>query len=154
MLQAIQRLLGLRASASVESEHSGGFSAEARVAAVALLHRMAAADFETRDEEHAAVLLAIGRLLDEPPETAVRILDEAHSHAREAVSVFEFTRVLQRQLDSQQKEEVVELLWSVAFADGELDPQEEYLVRKVARLIHVSHESFLEAKARALAGRS
>ena len=67
----------------------------------------------------------------------------------EDAALFDFTQVLHRQLDPSQKSEVVELLWSIAYADGELDPQEEYLVRKVARLLHVTDAEFVAAKRRA-----
>jgi uncharacterized tellurite resistance protein B-like protein len=110
---------------------------------------MAGADFEAREEERHAVAAAIGRLLGATPDEAAHLLEEARRHAAESISLFDFTSVLHRQLDSAQKREVVELLWSVAFADGELDPQEEYLVRKIARLLHVSDADFISAKQRA-----
>jgi uncharacterized tellurite resistance protein B-like protein len=150
VLSRIQRLLGL-APPAAEVEETRGFSAEARLAAVALLQRMTTADFETRAEERAAVLAAIARLLGEPLDQAARVLEQAHEHARESVSLFDFTQVLHRQLDTAQKSEIVELLWSIAFADGELDPQEEYLVRKVARLLHLPDAEFVAAKRRARA---
>jgi uncharacterized tellurite resistance protein B-like protein len=145
---AIFKLLGLAKATQAAEDDAGGFSGAARVAAVALLHRMAGADFETREEERQAVLAAIGRLLGEPPAEAARVLEEARRHAAESVSLFDFTSVLHRQLDAAQKREVIELLWSVAFADGEVDPQEEYLVRKVARLLHLSDADFIAAKQR------
>lgn len=146
MRSAILKLLGLGSAGQPSEDEPGGFSGAARVAAVALLHRMAGADFETRQEERQAVLAAIGRLLGEPPEEAARALEDGRKHAAESVSLFDFTSVLHRQLDSAQKREVIELLWSVAFADGEIDPQEEYLVRKVARLLHVSDADFIAGK--------
>jgi uncharacterized tellurite resistance protein B-like protein len=150
MLSSIQRLLGLGGGSARQPESvPTGFSEDARIATVALLHRMTTADFESRGEEQAAVLAAIGRLLGTPPAEAGRLLDEARQHAQQAVSLFDFTQVLHRQLDLGQKREIVELLWSVAFADGELDPQEEHLVRKVARLIHLPDAEFIAAKQRA-----
>jgi uncharacterized tellurite resistance protein B-like protein len=154
LLSKIQRLLGLGTPQAGAPTEPGGFSAEARLAAVALLQRMVSADFETREEERAAVVAAIGRLLGEPADEAARILEQAREHARESVSLFDFTQVLHRQLDLSHKVEIVELLWSIAFADGELDPQEEYLVRKVARLLHLPDAEFVGAKQRARVGRS
>jgi uncharacterized tellurite resistance protein B-like protein len=150
---AIIKLLGLARAKPTAEDDAGGFSGAARVAAVALLHRMAGADFETSEEERQAVLAAIGRLFGEPPAEAARVLEEARRHAAESVSLFDFTSVLHRQLDAGQKREVIELLWSVAFADGEVDPQEEYLVRKVARLLHLSDADFIAAKQRVRDGR-
>lgn len=152
MLNAIQKLLGLGPPPPSEEPSQGGFSRDARLAAVALLQRMVAADFESREDEQEAVQVAVGRLLGESPEEARQMLEEGRRHASEAVSLFDFTNVLHRQLDLQRKSEIVELLWTVAFADGEIDPQEEYLVRKVARLLHLPDQQFLAAKRRARNG--
>jgi uncharacterized tellurite resistance protein B-like protein len=47
-----------------------------------------------------------------------------------------------------QKVRVIEHLWGVAFADSILDKHEEYMVRKIADLIYVSHKDFIDAKLR------
>ena len=48
----------------------------------------------------------------------------------------------------EQKRKVIEHLWQVAYADGILDKYEEYMVRKIADLIYVSHKDFINAKLR------
>ena len=45
-----------------------------------------------------------------------------------------------------QKIKVVELLWSVAYADLQLDSMEEHMVRKISDLIYVSHKDFIKTK--------
>jgi uncharacterized tellurite resistance protein B-like protein len=40
-------------------------------------------------------------------------------------------------------------MWRVAFSDSELEQHEEYLIRKTAKLLHVRHEDFIDAKIRA-----
>jgi len=37
-------------------------------------------------------------------------------------------------------------MWEIAYADNQLDKYEEYVIRKVADLIHVSHSEFIRAK--------
>ena len=49
----------------------------------------------------------------------------------------------------EQKKTVVRYLWQVAFADAQLLPSEEYLVRKIADLLHVPQADFLDAKIKA-----
>ena len=44
---------------------------------------------------------------------------------------------------------MVELLWRVAYADGDLDKYEEHLVRRIADLIHVPHSVFIRMKHKA-----
>ena len=44
---------------------------------------------------------------------------------------------------------MVQYLWQVAFADAQLLPSEEYLVRKLSELLHVPKADFLDAKTKA-----
>jgi uncharacterized tellurite resistance protein B-like protein len=79
------------------------------------------------------------------------LLTLAEQDANEATSLFEFTRLINKHFDAEQKQHFVELLWHVALADGEIDKYEDHLVRKVADLIHVPHLSFIRAKHDAMA---
>ena len=37
-------------------------------------------------------------------------------------------------------------MWQIAYADGELDKYEEYIIRRVSELIYVAHNDFIRAK--------
>lgn len=37
-------------------------------------------------------------------------------------------------------------MWEMAYADGNLDKYEDYIIRKVADLIYVPHTEFIRAK--------
>jgi uncharacterized tellurite resistance protein B-like protein len=125
--------------------------AEHRVhlATAALFIEMTKADFEVKDEESAAVLDAVRRVLEISDDEARTMLSLAEAEARESVSLYEFTRLVNDSFSPERKKEVVELLWRIAFADAQLEAREEHLVRKVARLLHVSHRDFIDAKRRA-----
>ena len=45
---------------------------------------------------------------------------------------------------------LVELLWRIIYIDGRLDKHEEYLVRKLATLLHLSHKDMIDAKLKVL----
>ena len=40
-------------------------------------------------------------------------------------------------------------MWTIAFADEEIDKYEEYLIRKISDLTYVSHSDFIKSKLRA-----
>jgi uncharacterized tellurite resistance protein B-like protein len=61
--------------------------------------------------------------------------------------------LINRQCSLEQKIQFIESLWRIAFIDGVLDPQEEYLVRKIANLLHVSHADFIQTKNHASAAK-
>ena len=45
-----------------------------------------------------------------------------------------------------QKLQLIDSMWSVAFADGNLDKYEEHLIRQVAELTYVPHPDYIRSK--------
>lgn len=124
-----------------------------RLATAALLIEMTRADQEVKAVEREAVARAIDKAFGLPAEETRKLVALAESEADQATSLYEFTRLINQHFSDDEKNRIIELLWEVAFADGELDKYEEHLVRKLADLIHVSHSTFIRAKHRALLAR-
>jgi uncharacterized tellurite resistance protein B-like protein len=89
--------------------------------------------------------------LDE--EQARALVESARDTAARATDDFEFTSLLNRHFTPGQKEGVIEQLWQVAYADGELSAYEEHFVRRIADLLYVSHGAYIAAKLRENADR-
>ena len=51
----------------------------------------------------------------------------------------------------EERTEIIEMMWSVAYSDGVLDPHEDMLLRQIAGLIHVPDKERGQARQRALA---
>ncbi|MCG8432801.1 MAG: TerB family tellurite resistance protein [Gammaproteobacteria bacterium] len=138
------------------SPDSGGSQPDNRkraikMATAALLVEMARADYdETKEEfEHIAELLRIHFSLDD--EETEALLELARSEADRAISLHEFTSVLHQHLTPDEKHDIVEMLWKIAYADSELNKYEDYLVRKIAELLYISHADFIRLKHKAKA---
>lgn len=117
-----------------------------RLATAALLMEMARADFsvaEAEREEAAQLLKRTFGLSDRETAELVALGEQA---ARDSVSLHEFTHLINERFSAGQKEQVVRLMWEVAFADARIDKYEEHLVRKVADLLYVPHTAFIRAK--------
>ncbi len=123
-----------------------------RVAAAALLFEVGRGDGVVRPEERTVMRAAIQSTLGLAAGETEELLALAEAQSRSAVSLYEFTSLLDREFSAEQKKRVVELLWLVAFADGEKDAHEEHLVRQIAGLLHVPHPDFIDAKIRARDG--
>ncbi len=147
MLKAFRTLLGLGDAGAEPSPRSTPDPVQ--VATAALLSQMVDADFEETDQEIGQLRSAVQALLGLDEQDTDELVAQATAEARVSVSLYEFTRVLHRSLDPADKVRVVELLWQIAYADGDLAPEEEFLVRKVARLLHVPDRDFIAAKKRA-----
>ena len=74
------------------------------------------------------------------------LIDLAEKEADHAVSLYEFTRLLNDTLSMDKRVEVIRNLWRVAYADSVLDKYEEYYIRKVADLLYVAHSDYIKSK--------
>jgi uncharacterized tellurite resistance protein B-like protein len=129
---------------------------ELKLAAAALLVEAACADerFDPRERRVIEQLLARRFALTEAE--AKRLLAAAEQARERSVQLFGFTRTLSQRLTPAERVGVVEMLWEVAYADGELDAMEDTLLRRIAGLVDVSDRERGLARQRVLArlGRS
>lgn len=120
-----------------------------QVAAAALLIEVMQADYDVTDAERVAVIEAMRGTFRLSEAEATELLHRAEGEAMNATSLYEFTSLINDRFSYSDKADVIEQMWQVAFADGELDKYEEHLIRKVADLLYVSHSDFIRAKLRA-----
>ena len=81
-----------------------------------------------------------------PEEDITSLQQLAEDEARQATSLYEFTRLINDHYDYAQKCALIENMWRVAFSDERLDKYEEHLIRRIAELIYVSHSDFIRTK--------
>ena len=101
--------------------------------------------FETKESEEQqkhTVELATAALLSE----IIRADDNVT--AEEAVDLVQFTKIINQTCDPDQKRDILEGLWAIAYADNQLAPIEEHTIRRISDLLHVPHSHFIKAKLR------
>ena len=145
MLRAIQRFFDSR----IDPGHSDVRKADEhrlQVATGALLVEMMRADLEVTEKERAVVVAALQGKFKLTPEETHELFVLAESEADESIDHYQFTSLIKNGYSREQKRKVVEYLWAVAYADANVDKGEEYMVRKIANLVGVSHEEYIEVK--------
>ena len=71
------------------------------------------------------------------------------AQAAQANDFFRFTSQLNERCSQPDKIALIEAMWQVAYADGQLDVHENHVISKVAGLLHVTHGEYIAAKLRA-----
>lgn len=126
---------------------------ELRIAVAALL--LEAAHIDDRFSE--AERRVVGRLLAQRfalgPEAARELLAQSEKVAARSAQLFRFTQIINDRLPLEQRIRLIEMLWEVAFADGDLDPLEDTLLRRVGGLIYVPDHERGAARQRVLSRR-
>ena len=123
------------------------------LATAALLVEVARAGDEITPDERDAVERAVRGKFGLNSEEAAELFELAEAESRQANDYFQFTSLINRHFSMDQKIRVIELMWSVAWADDELSPHERHLMRKIIDLLHVPHGDAVVAQARVRAER-
>ena len=110
-----------------------------------LMIEVAYADNQLDESELIAMANSLSKL-DIEKEEIQEIVDATLAKSKESISFYEHTRILNDQLDYDQKKEVLNSVWAIAFADGEMDKHEEHLIRRIADLLYLNHKDFINAK--------
>lgn len=132
--------------AELPSHQVGLTRSEFRFFAAVLLLELCRADYEAKHDEHRAVARALEQVLQATPEQTAAIVRLAEEQVGTQRPIHQFTAAIDRGFTQDEKRHLLEGLWRVAFADAELLAHEEYLIRKIADLIHLPFEDFLRAK--------
>ena len=120
--------------------------AQKQLAVAALLIEVATADHVMDGTELNALIKLLERKFSLPHEQLLELADLAKTEAAEATSLYQFTQLINGECTASEKFELIKGMWEIAYADNQLDKYEEYVIRKVADLIHVSQSDFIRAK--------
>lgn len=114
-----------------------------------LLVEISRADTEIDDTEKAAIASAIKASSSSLQLAEIEeIIATAMQDAENTISFREHIRQINKGFTREQKLALIEQMWRVAYADGNLDKYEEYTIRKLSDLLYVEHAEFIRAKLR------
>jgi uncharacterized tellurite resistance protein B-like protein len=122
------------------------------IAMVALLFEVSFADQSSSEKEEKVIINALSHLLKIDQPEAETLLAEGKKAKLAGNSLFEFTDQLS-ELSQEERIHFIKIMWNVAYADDYLDPIEEAVIRKVAKLLYVDHNQFIKMKLTVLENR-
>jgi uncharacterized tellurite resistance protein B-like protein len=117
-----------------------------KLASAALLVEVAMADQEFSDAELEQLIQTLQQKFELGVDETLELVDRAKAESHDASSLHQFTQLINQHCDEHEKFALIKAMWEVAYADGHLDKYEDYIIRKVADLIYVSHSDFIRAK--------
>ncbi|WP_020400654.1 TerB family tellurite resistance protein [Kordiimonas gwangyangensis] len=119
---------------------------ELQIATAALMVSVASSDGEFCDDERERLTDCLTEHFWLTSEEAEEIIDRAHEEEQDAPSLYRFTRAIAKELDQEGRQEIVRLLWQVAFADNRIDNFEANVLAKIAGLLGVTEEDRIRIK--------
>lgn len=147
----IDRLTSLLAQWGARPESAPDARRQVALAAAVLMVEAATMDGTVQGEERARILDILQGRFDMTAQAAESLLDEAVAANESATQLHPFTRSLKDALDIDRRVEIIEMLWEVAYADGQLHDYESSLVRRISGLLYVPDQESGAARKRAMA---
>lgn len=117
-----------------------------KLTTAALLIEVSRADFDMGAEEKASIINTLRSTFGLSAAELDSLVKMAEEEVQQSTSLYQFTRLVNDFYDYEQKLSLISAMWQVAYADNNLDRYEEYLIRKVADLTHVTHQDFMRLK--------
>lgn len=122
-----------------------------RLSAAFLLVEAACQDGTFDDAERATISRLLAERFELDADTCAELLAEAEQAQANAVQWQRHTRAIVDHFDEAERVAMIEMLWEVVYADGEVDDYEANLLRRVGGLIYVSDRERGEARKRVVA---
>jgi uncharacterized tellurite resistance protein B-like protein len=117
-----------------------------QLASAALMIELLKTDRHIDERETSAVKRLLLSTFSLNHEELDQVIKLAEREVNEAVSLYEFTSLINEAYSYEDKLLQFEKMWSVELADDHLDKYEEQLIRKTADLIYISHSDFIKCK--------
>ena len=146
MLKAIKQFFDSHISQVEESGRDPAYRLQ--VATAALLIEIARADFQVEDQEMEKIAEVLRAKFQLSAGEVQELVDLATEEAKQAISYYEFTSLINKEFSFENKLKIIELMWEVAYADDYLQKYEEALIRKISDLLYIPHSDFIAAKHR------
>ena len=120
-----------------------------QLASAVLLLEVAQADRNFSDQEREKIQQAVADKFSLSNAEIKQLMAFADAKSNQATDYYQFTSLLNKEFSNQQKVRLIELMWQVAYADGELDAHEDHFIRKISELLYLRHTELLSARERA-----
>jgi uncharacterized tellurite resistance protein B-like protein len=148
MIDRISALVHRLSSAKSGRPSSGE---ELRLAVAALLVEAACMDRQFDAAERQTITRLLRQRFGLADDEVASLVARAEQAVAETSQLFPFTYTVATRFSAPERIELIEMLWEVVYADGQLDDFEANLLRRVGGLIYVTDKDSGAARLRVLA---
>lgn len=121
-------------------------SFEIELTAAVLAYEVARSDGEISDTELNVLMEEISIISEKVGKDESEILKIIKIYSENSVSFYEFVHDINKNYSKEEKILLLKFVWKIAYADGQLDVNEEKLIRRLAELIKIKDMEVLKLK--------
>ena len=150
MVSFLKRLIAADQRQAAEEISHIDIQARLRIATCAIMIEIANSDDEFTDGERTRIVEILSLKFDLSDDEAHELIEIAQERIKESIDIWGFTKTLNKIFTEDQKIRVLEAIWTVIYADGQLSQHEDSLVHKLSYLLGLKHKQLIDAKLKAL----
>lgn len=149
MIDLVKKFFG-KSRRDVSEGEKKTTSHDVRIATCALLLEMAHIDGEFSEPEEESIINIIKKDYELSDEHAAALIEAADEELKSSIDLWKFAKLINQNYSTDEKIQIIEMIWRVIYTDGKLDRHEDYLVHKLAKLLRLTHEELIDAKMKVL----
>ena len=143
---SIARILSLLVPSTQTQQQEKTRHDPLRLATAAILLDIAYADGSVTTAEGGSVTEFLSKKFELDEDETKELVEAADEIRKHTVDHFALTHYIRKNSPLAERIEIVKTMWRLAFTDGTLSHDENYLVRKIADLLGLEHHVMIDAK--------
>lgn len=147
MIQKLKQLFSATLGAETDAILADNTQAK-NLAAVALMIEIIAVDDAQHETEKKMLRHILSQQFDVSQQAAESLIERAEQAHEKATDFYRFTSEINDFFDADEKIDLIESFWKLAWADQHIHELEQHVIRRLANLLHVSHKDFIAARIR------
>ncbi len=150
MASFLKRLINTNQHQAAEEISHADIQTSLRIATCAIMVEIANSDDEFTEGERTRIVEILSEKFDLSDDEVHELIGIAQERIKESIDVWGFTKTINKVFTEDQKVGVLEAIWTVIYADGQLSQHEDSLVHKLSYLLGLEHKQLIDAKLKAL----
>ena len=145
MIDLFRKFFG-KSAAEGSSDKEEAVSHDVRIATCALLLEMANIDGKFSVVEREGIIRILREDYRLSDEHTIALIEAADEELKQSIDLWQFAKLINQNYSTDEKLQIIEMIWKIVYADGRLDQHEDYLVHKLAHLLRLTHKQLIDAK--------
>jgi uncharacterized tellurite resistance protein B-like protein len=143
MFSIVKKILTKKSTSSTSADET---ELRTHIAAGVLLLEAAHVDNECTEEEMKHVVQTLKTTFNLSVEYIDELIEKIHLERDNAADLWQFTNHMNQNYTQEEKLKVMEDVWRVIHADGQLEKHEDQFAHKLANLLRLTHKQMIDAK--------
>lgn len=119
---------------------------EKRLAIYGILFEAARSDYQVKDEELDKIREVMERHFSMSDEEYAILAKQAHDIHLDSADMYQICRDIKKHMSRDERLKLMDEVWEIAFADGDLDPHETSIIRRLSDQLGLEHNEFINGK--------